>query len=364
MANYEILVYSKDGLPMGNIFELVSNFTWTKTRNDAESVSFDIDLDKYEAYIESIGYGDDPLNFMEVGRNDIRIKRNGQWLLGTNVIKIGYKSGDPGVLMTVNASGYLNYYKRRYIDIAFTNTPQQDILWGVIEACNSAYGGDYGITQGIHVGETYNRNRNLKRKEVKSFFQQMAGVINGCDFEFTADKKLNTYEAIGTHRPDIRLHYPGNIESFSFERSVEKVTNFIYGVGSGNGEDAIQAEVENTISEDFLYRREQIVSYNSVEQEETLEENINGLIHYAASPIELPSISVRDGVLDYSTVSIGDTLPIDMAGSKSLAHINGYYRIESITVRTDENGSETGDITFDDIDINDIIAIQEAEDEV
>jgi hypothetical protein len=359
MAKYKVVVFSKDGKAMGNIFTLCENFSWTKTRNEAEQVSFDLNLDRYEEYITKIGFGDNPFNFMETGRNDIRIMRNGVWLLGANVVRFKYKGGSKGVTMTVNATGYLNYYKKRYIDINYDNTPQEAILWGVIAAANAKPGGDYGIRQGAHRGATQPRNRHQTRKEIKSFFQQMSQVLNGPDFEFTPDKFLKTYDAIGSYRPDIRLVYPGNISGWEFDRSVDNVANFIYGIGSGNGEDAPYAEAEDAISENYLYRREQIATYNSVEDEAQLQQNIDAIKHYAANPIELPTITVENGVLDYNTVGIGDTLPIEMRGNKSVAHINGYYRIESITVDVDKNGAETGALTFDDIDVEEIIAMQD-----
>ncbi len=358
MAKYEVLVYSKAGLPMGNIFALCKNFQWQKVRNDAGSVTFDLNLEQYEAYLEAIGYGDEPENFMETGRNDIRVKRNGQWLIGTNVIKFDYGVDENTVTMKVSCTGYLNYYKKRYIDIDFDNTAQEQIMWGVIDACNAKYGGDYGITQGVHVGQSVLRDRHQVRKEVKSFLQQMSQIRAGVDFEITADKKLNTYIAQGAYRPDVRLTYAGNIESFSFSRSVENVSNFIYGIGSGNGDDAIQAESEDTASEDYLYRREQIASYNSITDEDTLQQNVDAVIHYAAQPIELPTITLQINVLDLSTIGIGDTVSVTMDGSKLLAHINGFYRIESITCRVNDQGDETVDLTFDDIDINEIIALQ------
>lgn len=363
MAKYEVLVYSKDGLPMGNIFALCKNFQWQKVRNDAGSVSFDLNLEQYESYIEEIGFGDDPFAFMETGRNDIRVKRNGQWLIGTNVIKFDYSVDENAVMMKVQCTGYLNYYKKRYIDIDYDDTPQEEIMWGVIEACNAKYGGDYGITQGTHVGQSILRDRHQVRKEVKSFLQQMSQVRAGVDFEITADKKLNTFIAQGAYRPDIRLTYPGNISSFGFSRSVENVSNFIYGVGSGNGEDAVQAESEDTASEDYLYRREQIASYNSVIEEGTLQQNIDALKHYTKDPIELPTISVQINTLDLSVVGIGDTIPIQLRGNKSLAHIDGFYRIESITCNVNDQGDEFVDLTFDDLDINEIIALQEGNDE-
>lgn len=358
MAKYEVLVYSKAGLPMGNIFALCRNFQWQKVRNDAGSVTFDLNLEQYESYLDEIGFGDEPENFMETGRTDIRVKRNGQWLIGTNVIKFDYGVDENTVTMKVSCTGYLNYYKKRYIDIDYDNTAQEQIMWGVIDACNAKYGGDYGITQGVHVGQSVLRDRHQVRKEVKSFLQQMSQIRAGVDFEITADKKLNTFIAQGAYRPDIRLSYPGNIASFGFSRSVENVSNFIYGIGSGNGEDAIQAESEDTESEDYLYRREQIASYNSVVDEDTLQQNIDAIKHYAANPIELPTITVQINTLDLSTVGIGDTIPVQMAGSKLLSHIDGFYRIESITCKVNDQGDESVDLTFDDIDINEIISLQ------
>lgn len=357
MAKYEVLVYSKDGLPMGNIFALCKNFSWQKVRNDAGAVTFDVNLEQFEQYLESINI--DPLEFMEVGRNDIRVKRNGKWVHGTNVIKFDYSVDENTVMMKVSCTGYLNYYKKRYIDIDYDNTPQEDIIWGVIDACNQKYGGDYGITQGVHIGASILRDRHQVRKEVKSFIQQLTQVRAGVDVEITADKKLNTYIAQGAYRPDIRLKYPSNIESFGFSRSVENVTNFIYGVGSGNGEDAIQAESENTASEDYMYRREQIVTYNSIVDVGTLQQNIDAVNHYSSDPIELPTISVQPNYLDLGVVDIGDTISVELTGVKSLAHINGWYRIESITCNVNEQGDEFVDLTFDDLDINEIIALQE-----
>jgi hypothetical protein len=359
MAKYKVVVFSKQGQPLGNIFSLCENFQWTKTRNEAEQVSFDLNLDRYEEYITAMGFGDNPRNFMETGRSDIRIMRNGQWLIGGNVVRFSYKGSSKGITMGVTVTGYLNYYKKRYIDINYDDTPQEAMLWGVIDAANQAYGGDYGIRLGTHRGGTVLRDRHQVRKEIKSFFQQTSQVLNGPDFEFTPDKKLNTYDAIGSYRPDIRLVYPGNISGWSFDRSVDSVANYIYGIGSGNGEDAVQAEAEDTASEDYLYRREQIATYNSVEDVNQLQQNVDALKHYAANPLELPTITVENDVLDYSTVGIGDTLPVEMRGNKSIAHINGFYRIESITVDVDKNGSETGNLTFDDIDVDEVIALQD-----
>ena len=359
MAKYEVEVFSKDGRALGDIFHLSQNLKWSKTRNDADALSFEVDLTKYEEYIKAMGFTDSPRSFMDVGRNDIRLKRNGEYMVGANIIKFDYKGSSNSVKMGVNASGYLNYYKKRYVTMNYTGVAQQDIMWGVIEKCNQEPGGDYGVRRGRHVGATILRDRNQERKEVKSFLQQLSQVNKGCDFEFTPDKKFNTYEVQGVYRPDVRLEYPGDIASFSFDRSIENVANVVYGIGSGNGEDAVQVKVENVDSQNFIYRREMIASYNSVTEISTLTQNANAVLHYSKDPIELPSITVENGALDLNMLGVGDTIYVKLSGNNSLKHIDGFYRIESISVSVDDNGWESVELTFDDIDITNIITKQE-----
>lgn len=361
MDSYRIEVWDKSGIVLGDIRQLCSNLKWSKQRNEADTLSFDLDLTKYEQYLELINLQDNPYSFLEAGRTDLRLRRGAQYMVGTNANKFAFTTADPSVKMSVNATGYLNYYKQRFLNINYTNTPQHEILWGVIDQCNQKPNGDYGIRQGTHRGAVVNRDRNQVRKEVKSFFQQMSNVINGCDFEFTPDKLLNTYEAIGTYRKDIVLSFPGNIDSFAFNRSTDSVANYIFGVGSGNGEDAIQAFAGDSDSQDYLYLREKVASWNSVIQQATLQQNTDALLHFAKDILELPTVTLHSGEIDLSTVSVGDTIKVDFSKCmySSLKHITGDYRIEKIDVQVDDNDNEIITLTFDDLDIDAIISKQD-----
>lgn len=361
MAHYELEIWDKSGVVLGDIRPLCSGLSWSKTLNGSESLSFTIDLARFETYLASIGVTANPYEFMEAGRTDIRVKRNGTYILGANVYRITYMTADPSVLMEVQCVGYLNFYKTQYVTASFSNTPQQDILWGLISACNAKTGGDYGIRQGTHVGEVVNRDRNYTRKEVALAIQQMSEVIGGCDFAFTPDKLFNTWDKRGSYRKDVVLSYgkDGNIQNFKFNRSIEKVANFIYGLGSGNGEDAIQATAEDAESEGYLYRREKILTWNSVTVQETLDEHTDSALHLIKDVIELPTITVRDGALDLSVVDVGDTIVVDLNVNLSLEHIDGDYRIQTIECMVDDNDCETTTVSFDDIDIESIVATQE-----
>lgn len=365
MAHYSIEIWDKTNQPIADIRQFCSNLHWTKKLNNSETVSFNIDLPRFEKLLSTLGYENDVFAFFEVGRNDIRIKRNGQYIVGCNVYSFEYSTDDPTISLTVNCVGYLNFYKTQYITADYVQWYQEDILNDVIIKCNAKTGGNYGVTRGVSVGGgAIKRDRHYSRKEVASLIQQMSEVINGPDFDFSPDKKFNTYAVKGTYRPSVRLTYPGNIQTFSISRSLAKVSNFVYGIGSGNGDDAIQSTAENAASENYLYRREKIATWNSVSVQSTLDEHTNAVLHYTKDIIELPTVTLRPETIDLSEVDVGDTINLAILSSLTLKHIQGNYRIEEIDCAVDDNDSETVALTFDDIDIDEIIANQDSEDDV
>lgn len=363
MSKYAIEIWDKSGKPLADIRKLCSNLKWSKTLNNSESVSFEIDLNKLEETIQNLGYAEDVFGFFEVGRSDIRIKRDNAYIIGCNVYSFNYATNDPSVKVTVQCVGYLNFYKTQYITANYTQWYQEDILNDIIIKCNQKTGGNYGVTRGVSIGGgRIKRDRSYSRKEVASLILQMSQVIDGPDFDFSPDKKFNTYAAKGAYRPDVRLTYPGNIQDFSFNRTVEKVANYIYGIGSGNGDDAVQATAEDTTSENYIYRREKVMTWNSVVEQDTLNEHTNASLHFYKDIIELPSVTLQDNTLDLSQVDVGDTISLELLSNISLRHVNGFYRIEKIDCTVDENDSEKVQLTFDNLDIDDIIEEQESND--
>lgn len=362
MAKYAIEIWNKDGIPVADIRQICTSFSWSKTLNGSESVGFTVDLKRLEDILKASGYAGDPFGFMEVGRCDIRIKRNGKYIVGANIYRFNYTSSYNSITMRVECVGYLNFYKTQYITASYTDTPQQDIMWDVISRCNEKNGGDYGIRRGIHSGDTVNRDRSYERKEVASLITQMSNVINGCDFEFTPDKLFNTYQTKGTYRPSVRLTYPGNIQAFNFTRTLDKVANYVYGIGSGTGDEAVQSQAEDVNSEDYLYRREKISIWNSVTDQDTLNEHTDSVLHAGSQIIELPNITLRDNELDMSEIETGDTVKVILGGFASISHVSGDYRITSITCNVDDNDSEEVTLSFDGLDIEQKIQNQENED--
>lgn len=363
-ATYSIEVWHKDGYVLGDISSFVTDFSWQKTLNDSETLNVSIDMARFGQYLSDIGYANRPYEFLEIGRTDIRIKRNGVYILGANVAQIGYTANNTSVTMAIQCYGYLTYYKYRYYSGSYTQWNQADILNDVIIQCNAKQGGDYGVTRGDTFGADTKRDRTYDLKEVKSLFTQMSEVLNGVDFQFTPDKKLNiwnTAEACkGVYRPDVVLEYPLNIKGFSFYRTGSNVSNHVIAVGKTptDGDKPI-VEVSDTSSEDYLYRREKMVTYNSVSDVNTLTQHANAVLYYTKDIIEIPNITVGDDVLDLSELDVGDTITVKMNGDVALSDINGDYRIKSIQCRVDQNFGEEVTLRFDDIDINEIIQKQQ-----
>lgn len=358
MAEYKIEVYSKNGKCLGDIRHLAQGLKWTEQRNAAETVSFRMDLARYEEYVKKTGMR--PYDFMDAGTTDIRVVRNGKDRVGAHLIKTAFSPNDPSVDIELSFTGYLNYFKDAYVDADYDKTGQGDIAWGVINQYQGKQDGDFGIRRGRFTSLGKNpRQRHQKRANVKDFLVRLSNVIDGPDFQFTPDKKFNTFDAMGSYRPDIRLSYPGNVASFGFERSVDSLANYVIGIGSGNGDDAPSTYATDPYSRKALYRREKIVTFSSVVRETTLQENTNGVLELLKDVRELPSFTLSDGVLDLNDVGLGDTIYIEMNGYIMFEHIRGFYRIEKIEVDVDENDAEEVTLTFDNLSVDDIIAQQE-----
>lgn len=358
MAKYEIEVWDKTGGRLGDIRPLCSNVQWTRTRNDAETFSFDINQEIYNKLIKTIGYDKQPLSFMEAGRTDFRIKRNGQYLFGVNLISIAYSGDESTVKKTIQATGYLNYFNQRYITASYNQWWQEDILNDVIAKAQQTTGGNFGITRGATVGaHKIKRDRSYENKNIKEVLTDMSNVINGPDFEFTADKKLNIYQHQGVFRPNTKITYPGNVQSFSFTRSVENIANSIIGQGAGNGSDATLVTMTDATSANYCYMREKISQYKDVSVEDTLQEHVASELAQNAMPFELPSLKLQNDTLDLNELSVGDVVYLDMSKSKDaeLSRITGYYRIEQISCSVDDNDSEEVSLTFDNYKVKEIV---------
>lgn len=88
------------------------SFSWTL--NDVETLDFSIDLVQFEKRCEAMGVS--PEEILAPYVHDIRIRRNGEYILGCQVVEtnIDIQNNSP-VTIQVRCTGFLNLFKDRYI---------------------------------------------------------------------------------------------------------------------------------------------------------------------------------------------------------------------------------------------------------
>lgn len=115
-VNYEIELWDwKSSTFVADISYLVSgdlSITWTL--NDVEEVNFEIDLLEFEAKCAEMRI--DPSELLKPYSHDIRIRRNGVYILGCQLVEANVKlTNDPPATIEIRGTGFLNLLKDQYI---------------------------------------------------------------------------------------------------------------------------------------------------------------------------------------------------------------------------------------------------------
>lgn len=108
----------------------------------------------------------------------------------------------------------------------------------------------------------------------------------------------------------------------------------------------------------MYYRREKMVTYNSIINLQPLRENIQGVLDATKSEIEIPSFTFNPNRLDLDKIKVGDSVNCRYI-QDDLFDINGVYRIIEININVSDEDIEVPTVTFDDFNIDDIISGQE-----
>jgi hypothetical protein len=371
---YEIELWSQTGVRIADISALAFNRKYTMQRNEAETLTFDLDLFAFESYCLKALNGTDPQTLIKPYVTDVKVKRAGQYLFGAQVVDVSFRSaqdfrraGESGGgggattqdhVVTITATGYLNLLKDRYVTKISTATERTSIASDLITTTQAQTNGSVGIT---NAGTQYLTgslsDRTYQLDNVKLKLQELAALSDSpFDFGFSPTKVFQTYSKIGARRQDINLIWGGplgNVAGFSLDRSALNLFNKIYGIGSGFGTDQLQSTQTDNASQLNYYVRETVVQFNSVVLQATLDQNSSTALSVAKDILELPTITITGKEMPSSFLSVGDRIPLRVLNHPWLASINGLYRIEKMDVTIDENDFETSIVlTFDSYGVN------------
>lgn len=330
---------------VADISKLAQNRKFTIKRNDSEELSFDLDVVAFEEHCERAGR--DPEATLVPYVTDVRVRRNGAYLFGVQVVDINYTFGEDGSTMAIKCTGFLDLFRDRYITKSYTTTESTEIARDMLDDTQTVYG-DFGVVDGSEQYATgVLRDRNYIDQNIKDALMNLTDLIGGnFDFAFTYDRKFNTYAMQGSYRPNLKFTYPYNIKSITTPKTALNLYNYVIGLGSGFGEETIRSEVGDPDSRLNYGTRMKVVSFNSVSEQDTLDQNTVAELDKSKHLLILPKLTISGEFLDLNTVWVGDRIPVEVQGHPSLP-LNDVYRIEQIDCTLDENDAEDIDLTVD-----------------
>lgn len=372
---YEIELWSQSGSRLVDISSLCFNRKFTMQRNEAETLTFDLNLFAFENYcLNNLG-GTNPATILAPYVTDVKVKRNGSYLFGAQVVDISFdmaqdfsRAGESGggggattsdYRVTVTCSGYLNLFKDRYVTKSYSQTERTAIATDLITTTQAQTNGSVGVTNsGSQYSTGMLSDENYQRDNVKLKLQELAHLSDSpFDFSFSASKVFQTYQKIGARRQDLSLIYGGplsNVAGMTLSRSGMNLYNKIYGIGSGFGVDQLLSTQADGVSQLNYYLRENIVQFNTVTIQGTLDSNTTTAVSLAKDILELPKVTVTgNDIKGKPFISVGDRIPFRVANHPWLSNVNGLYRVEQLDVTIDENDFESQiTMTFDSYGVN------------
>lgn len=329
------------------ISKLCSNRRFVMGRNIAEEFSCDIDLVAFEERMRAIG--ENPVTVLQNYATDIVVYKNDTPLFRVHLWDQQISLQRDNKIVRVKADGYLNLFKDRYTGFDYYQ-PQSmtSIAWKLIDNSQDLPNGDFGITLGPNQFTTPDRERTYSRKNIREALIEQTEIEGSkFDFQFTWDKKFNTYEKLGDERPDVILEYPRNIVSLETPKTAVNLYNEVTALGSGLGVEQLASTADDNDSQVGFKLRQKITIYNSVEQQNELDEHAEKDVAKYKAEYLLPGVTVSGAKFNVLDLMPGNRIRLIINGV-ALLPIDGMFRVEKITVTLDANDVETIAIVFDD----------------
>lgn len=222
-------------------------------------------------------------------------------------------------------------------------TDSAEIVDDLLELANTNQ--NTGISMGTKP-TTKDRDLTSRTANVRDEIVSMSNEKkkDGYDWDVDTTKKLNLYyPQKGELRAYIILD-DFNIIKWQVVRPLEgKLTNKLYVLGEGYGDDQAMATSENSLSQGAWGLLEDVQSEKNVSTESELQDRGDKIIDTVAFPTETVSLAHKDGTPNITDYNVGDTVVvrIDEIG------LNEQLRIIKRTIQIDAGGNATVDLSFE-----------------
>lgn len=346
----EIEIWDKSKQRIADITNLAESRSGVFKLNGIDTFQFSMDLHRFDAYCERIGIH--PRTLLWPLTCDIILKLDGVYWKGFECAAVTPYLNGSGATLSVRCRGFFSLFSKRYVTLAYTTeTERTAIAAGLITTTQAQTNGDFGVTIGAQQFITGERStRDYELKNVKDALVELTRLETGqFDFNFTYDKKFETYEQLGSLHGDTPLIYGtgGNIKNTDVPTEGNSVANHITGLGSGFGKDQVRSTpgIGDDGPSQLAYElREELPQWNSIATQEELDENTAGHLAQVKDMLQIPNVTVTSKEIDLLATSVGDRFPVDLTQHRYTDNINGLYRVEEMNVDWDDK--DFADITF------------------
>lgn len=324
--------------PSGDVIADVSVFaqnrTWGETRNGADELSFVLPLGAFQNYCAL--QNAHPRTILRKHWTWGRIKRGSVYLATGRAVYL--RTSLTNETVEVRFQGILDIFRKRRTAALreFTATEATTIAWTAIDESQQLTNGDLGITQGPNQATVGSHDRTYKRTVIKNLLQNLTTVqTSPFDFRFDPqDRSFNTYERLGSWRPDVVFKWGVNITDAVMTEDAVDLVNEVTGLGAGFSDaDEAQAQV---VESDFDSQAEVGLAQDVIVS--NANDNADGGVTadaqaYKASwsrGVTLIDVVVDGGKQPYVTdYKLGDYVKIDLTGHPWMDGVVGMFRIES-----------------------------------
>lgn len=359
MSLYNVELWNRGTQIFGDIHWMTS-LRWRMVLNGVYSIDLDVNAAEFERFCALIN--EDPNNVMKPLVTDIRLKRDGSYLMGCNVIEAPLVTSDGGDRIQVTADGFLSLLER-YETKTYTQVKAEDIAWDLINTTQTTKG-SLGITRGVNLANSAPRDKTYTDTRVPDAIINFTNYASKTfEFEFGHDRTFNTYDTMGSARTDVAIVYPlkagglidqssGKIliqgRDFKGNRSGAQLYNRTIGKGYGIGDETLTYTDSTTgaISQTEYFVRENIRTWNSVKDMNTLQEHTAGEVRLTKDLYNLPELKINGRDFFGAGLKLGDRVYV-VQNKHKYCKMDDFYRIIAVEGLVGKEDQEDLTVTFD-----------------
>lgn len=365
MNDYSFEIWNRTGSLIADLTGIATDRTFEAERNAAGQINFNIDaklLNDYATANSTSGAA-----ILSPGANEVRVKRGATYLMGGKISYFETTGSGAEKEVSVKADGFLNLFKDRFYEKqrVFTGVQASTILWTVIDETQTASSNFYdssmaalpsstdttfGVTQGtLDTIGTKDRTYDIG-KNVKDILVQMTELqTTATDIYFTYDKIFNAVVRQGSDKPGIVFETGKNIISYRFPVDAQSLANRVLTTGSGSegGGTLVTSVVQDTSSQTNYRVRQLMRQFNSISEQDTLDDHGNAYLAAAKDPLNVPEITVDlNGDIDIEDLWVGDRVTVNVFDPELPSDPSGFYRVEKINMSISNEGNETAQLSL------------------